>query len=83
MRRMDHRALALRLAGHLTMGALLGTGLAIALIVMNSRQVLEMIAHSSAPRITAIVFVSVFTLICAVGASITGFLFTVAEEAQD
>jgi hypothetical protein len=80
MRRMDRRALALRLTGHLAMGALLGTGLAIALIVLNSQQLLEMIAHSAAPRVTTIVFVSMFMLICAVGASITGFLFMVAEE---
>jgi hypothetical protein len=82
MRRMDRRALAVRLAGHLTMGALLGIGLAIALIVLNSRQLLDMIAHSSAPRVTTIVFVGMFMSICAVGASITGFLFMVTGEEE-
>jgi hypothetical protein len=80
---MRHRiegAFLLKLAGHLAMGALLGTGLALALIVMDSGRIIEMIAGSAQPRMTTLVFVGVLGSICAVGATITGLIFMLAED---
>jgi hypothetical protein len=70
----------LRLAGHLAMGASLGTGLALALITMDTGRIFEMIVSSANPRITAFVFVGVLGSICAVGATITGLIFMLAED---
>jgi hypothetical protein len=70
----------LRLAGHLAMGASLGTGLALALIMMDSSRIFEMIVSSTQPRITTLMFVGVLGSICAVGAAITGLIFMLAED---
>lgn len=72
--------MVVKLAAHLAMGGLLGTALAVSLVIMNVRNILELIAHSSAPWLTGIVFVSIFSLFCAVGATLTGFIFILAEE---
>ena len=70
----------LKLAGHLVMGALLGTSLALALIMMDTGRVFEMIVSSAEPRITTLVFVGVLGSICAVGATITGLIFMLVED---
>ena len=80
---MRHRiegAFLLKLAGHLAMGALLGTGLALAVIMMDTGRIFEMIVGSAQPRLTALVFVGVLGSICAVGATITGLIFMLAED---
>src|SRR5215470_4212666 len=74
------QSLPFKLAGHLAMGGLLGTALAVSLIVMNARNVLDLIALSASPLMTGMVFVSVFALFCAVGATLTGLIFILAEE---
>jgi hypothetical protein len=80
---MQHRIegpFLLRLAGHLAMGALLGTGLALALITMDTGRIFEMIVSSASPQTTTLVFVGVLGSICAVGATITGLIFMLAED---
>jgi hypothetical protein len=62
------------------MGASLGTGLALALIMMDTGRIFEMIVSSAQPRMTAVVFVGVLGSICAVGATITGLIFMLAED---
>jgi hypothetical protein len=70
----------LQLAGNLAMGASLGTGLALALIVMDTGRIYEMIASSAQPQLTILVFVGVLGSICAVGATITGLIFMLTGE---
>jgi hypothetical protein len=80
---MRHRiegAFLLKLAGHLVMGASLGTGLALALIMMDTGRIFELIVGSAQPRITTLFFVGVLGSICAVGATITGLIFMLAED---
>jgi len=74
------QSLTVRLVGHLAMGGLLGTALAVSLIIMNARNVLELISLSASPFMTGMVFVSVFALFCAVGATLTGLMFILAEK---
>jgi len=80
MRHRIERPFLLRLAGHLAMGASLGTGLALALITMDTSHIFEMIVSGANPRITTFVFVGVLGSICAVGATITGLIFMLAED---
>ena len=74
------QSLPIKLACHLAMGGLLGTVLAVSLIVMNARNILDLIALSASPFMTGMVFVSIFALFCAVGATLTGLIFILAEE---
>jgi hypothetical protein len=73
-------SLAVKLAGHLAMGGLLGTALAVSLLVMNARNILELISLSGSPFMTGMVFVSIFALFCAIGATLTGLIFILAEK---
>ena len=70
----------LKLVGHLVMGASLGTSLALALIMTDTGRIFEMIVSSAQPRITILAFVGVLGSICAVGATITGLMFMLAED---
>jgi hypothetical protein len=70
----------LKLAGHLFMGASLGTSLALALIMTDTGRIFEMIVSSAQPRVTILVFVGVLGSVCAVGATITGLIFMLAED---
>jgi hypothetical protein len=83
MRQRTEGPFLLKLAGHLAMGASLGTGLALALIMMDTGRIFEMIVSSVQPGITTLVFVGVLGSICAVGATITGLIFMLAEDAEN
>jgi hypothetical protein len=74
------QSLAVKLARHLAMGGLLGTVLAVSLVAMNVRNILELISLSGSPWVSGMVFVSVIALFCAVGATLTGLIFILAEE---
>jgi hypothetical protein len=79
---MRHRiegSFLLKLAGHLAMGASLGTGL---LIMMDTGRIFHMIVSSAQPRITTLVFVGVLGSICAVGGTITRLIFMLAEDGR-
>jgi len=73
-------SLAVKLARQLAMGGLLGTVLAVLLVAMNVRNVLGLISLSASPWLSGLVFVSVIALLCAVGATLTGLIFILAEE---
>jgi O-antigen ligase len=64
----------------MAMGGLLGTVLAVLLVAMNVRNILGLISLSASPWVTGMVFVSVITLLCAVGATLTGLIFILSEE---
>ena len=80
MRRRIEWPFLLKLAGHLAMGASLGTGLALVLLMMDTGRIIEMIVSSAQPRMTTVVFVAVLGSICAVGATITGLIFMLAQD---
>jgi len=80
---MRHRIegpILLKLAGHLAMGASLGTALALAPVMMDTGRIFEMIVSSAEPRLTTLVFVGVLGSICAIGATITGLIFMFIED---
>ena len=79
-RRWNNQSLSIKLARHLAMGGLLGTILAVLLVAMNVRNILGLISLSVSPLITGILFVSVIALLCAVGATLTGLIFMLAED---
>ena len=80
LRSSKKQSLAVRLARHLAMGGLLGTVLAVLLVAINVQNILGLISLSASPWVTAMVFVSVIALFCAVGATLTGLIFILAEE---
>ena len=72
--------IARELAGHAAMGAALGLVFSFAMILNDAFGLGTLISHGAdAGTITAI-FVGTFTLALAVGATLTGFVFTMMEE---
>ena len=80
LRRWNTQSLAAKLARHLAMGGLLGTVLAVLLVAINVQSILGLISLSASPWVTAMVFVSVIALFCAVGATLTGLIFILADD---
>jgi hypothetical protein len=80
LRSSKKQSLAVKLARHLAMGGLLGTVLAVLLVAINVQNILGLISLSASPWVTAMVFVSVIALFCAVGATLAGLVFILAEE---
>jgi hypothetical protein len=72
-------SIVLEMACHSAMGIALGLGFSFALTLVD-RSLPALIAHSSEPTTTAIVLVSFFTLAFGVGATLTGFVFTMMEK---
>jgi hypothetical protein len=62
------------------MGVALGLGFSFALACIDTSSLAILIAHSSEPKTTTIMLVSFFTLAFGVGATLTGFVFTMMEE---
>jgi hypothetical protein len=77
---LRHPAILLELACHSLMGIALGLGFALALTLIDAFGVATLIAHSFEPRMTFAIFVGTFTLAFGVGATLTGFVFTMMEE---
>ena len=75
-------SLGRQLVGHLTMGAALGASLAISLLLCNAQNALQMIVNSTSPKLMLVVFVSTFSLIFAVGATLTGLIFVLEERGK-
>jgi hypothetical protein len=73
-------SIALEMACHATMGIALGLALSFVLALIDSSAIALLIAHSSEPRTTMMIIVGYFTLAFAVGATLTGFVFTMMEE---
>jgi hypothetical protein len=70
----------LELAKHSAMGAALGFSLALVLLILDAQRVFEMIANSSAPGLTMLVFLGTFTLSFTIGATLTGWIFMTHES---
>ncbi|MGA7806608.1 hypothetical protein [Bradyrhizobium sp.] len=70
----------IEMACHAAMGVALGLGFSFALAQIDSSAIASLIAHSANPTTTTIIIVSYFTLAFAVGASLTGFVFTMMQE---
>jgi hypothetical protein len=66
-------SIMLEMAGHAAMGV------SFALALMDSN-LADLIAHSSDPKTATIIIMSFFTLSFGVGATLTGFVFTMMEE---
>ena len=66
--------------GHLATGAGLGLFLSLSLIISNGGHVLEMIMNSMAPKATMALFVGILSSVMAVGATLSGFIFTAIED---
>jgi hypothetical protein len=69
-----------RLAGHLAMGAGLGTMLALALVVSNAGGLFGMIINGGAPATMLGVLVGVLAAMFGVGAALTGMIFIEMER---
>jgi len=79
-RRWNNQSLAIKLARNLAMGGLLGTILAVLLVAINVQNILGLISLSASPWVTGMVFVSIIALFCAIGATLTGLIFILAED---
>jgi hypothetical protein len=73
-------SMMIEMACHTAMGIALGLGFSFALSLIDSSTIAVLIAHSADPRTTTIIIFSYFTLAFAVGATLTGFVFTMMEE---
>ena len=68
---------------HLGMGAGLGLFLSLSLILSDGMRVSEMIMNSSTPKTTMALFVALVSALIAVGASLSGFIFTAMENHRE
>ncbi|CCE11347.1 conserved hypothetical protein [Bradyrhizobium sp. STM 3843] len=68
------------LAGHAIMGTALGLCAAFVLAFVDKFGIARLIAHDLEPHLTFAVFVGMFTLVFAVGATLTGFVFTMMDK---
>ncbi|MGJ4931748.1 hypothetical protein ACQR1I_08490 [Bradyrhizobium sp. HKCCYLS2038] len=73
-------AILIELACHAFMGTALGLGFAFALTHMDTFGISRLIAHSVEPNMTLTIIVAALTLSFAVGATLTGAVFTMMEE---
>jgi hypothetical protein len=78
--RVRRAAFVLEMACHSLMGIALGLGFSFALACIDTSSFAVLIAHSSEPRATTITLVGFFSLAFGVGATLTGFVFTMMEE---
>jgi len=74
------KSIMLEMACHTVMGIALGLGFSFALVLIDTSTLAVLIAHSSEPKTTTMILVGFFTLAFAVGATLTGFVFTMMEE---
>lgn len=62
------------------MGAVLGLSLAAVLMMSNERHIFNMLVQGADPGLAIAVFVGVFVLIPAIGASLSGLVFILMED---
>lgn len=65
--------------GHAAIGGCFGLSVSLALIVSDLAHIFQMIANASMPQLTALAFVSIFTLLFAAGATLSGLIFEADE----
>jgi hypothetical protein len=68
------------LLGHFATGLQLGIFCALTLLIMDAAELRSMLGGLQSPRIAIAAFVAGMSAVCAVGATLTGFLFTMAEK---
>jgi hypothetical protein len=79
MQRKPAKTLIGELALHLAMGAGLGAALGLSLVLSNAAGISDMIRSDSEPATMLAIVIGVFTSIFAVGATLTGLIFTVFD----
>jgi hypothetical protein len=62
------------------MGVALGLSLGLLLTLVDTFGVRDLVADSGAPRSTLLTLVGIFALMLGIGATLTGFVFTMAED---
>jgi hypothetical protein len=77
---LQKSVILLELACHAAMGVALGLVFSLAMILNDTLGISTLIAHGADTQTTTTVFVGTFTLAFGVGATLTGFLFTMLEE---
>jgi hypothetical protein len=75
-----HGTLVLRLAGHAAMGAAMGLGFCLLLLITGRQDLTNLIAHNPEPKVTAMVLIGFVSLIFAAGATLTGMVLMTMEE---
>lgn len=68
------------LACHALMGTALGLSVGLLLTFVDDFGIARLIAHSSAPHRTFAILIGMVTLPFSVGATLTGFVFSMMEE---
>jgi hypothetical protein len=77
---LHNSVILLELAGHAAMGTALGLVFSFVLLLIDAFGITTLIAHGADARTITVIFVGTFTLAFAVGATLTGFVFTMMEE---
>jgi hypothetical protein len=72
--------LVLELTVHAVMGAAMGLGFCLLLMLTGRQEVVNMIAHNAEPKSTAVLLIGFTSLIFAVGATLTGMVLITLEE---
>ena len=75
-------SLVLELASHAAMGAALGLGFCLALLLIEPASIGALISHAAQPKTTAVTLASFFALLFGAGATMTGIIFTTMERAD-
>jgi len=73
-------AILLELACHAAMGIALGLIFSFIMLLNDAFGITTLISHGANAQSTTMIFVGTFTLPIGVGATLTGFLFTMLEE---
>jgi hypothetical protein len=74
------RVIALELVYHAIMGTVLGLAAGLLLASVDNFGIAPLIAHSNDPQTMLAVFLGSLTLALSVGATLTGFFFSMMEE---
>lgn len=80
--RQRARSPAAMMVGHFVMGATLGASGALALVFMDSSPVFAMLANAAASETSIGLFVGTTAVLFGVGATLSGFLFSVIEQSR-
>jgi len=77
---LPNSVILLELACHALMGIALGLVFSLIMIMNDAFGITTLISHGADTQATTMIFVGTFTLAFGVGATLTGFLFTMLEE---
>jgi len=70
----------LELAGHAAMGTAMGLGFCFLLLLTGRQDLVNLIAHNTDPKFTAILLIGFTSLVFAAGATLTGMVLMTMEE---